>query len=47
MEEEEFQTCELLFPIMSLLGLPVTKRLVSSLLREIVALSCRAWFVVI
>ncbi len=40
MEEEEFQTRESSFPIMSLLGLPVTKRLVSSLLREIVALSC-------
>jgi hypothetical protein len=39
-EEEEFQTRELLFPIMSLLGLPVTKHSVSSLLREIVALSC-------
>ncbi len=40
MEEEEFQTRESSFPILSLVGLPVTKRLVSSLLREIVALSC-------
>jgi hypothetical protein len=40
MEEEEFQTRESSFPIMLLLGLPITKCLVSSLLHEIVALSC-------
>jgi hypothetical protein len=40
MGEEVFQTHESLFPILSLFGLPVTKCLVSSLLREIVELSC-------
>ena len=39
MEEEEFETRESSFPVLALIGLPVTKRLVSSLLREIVALS--------
>jgi hypothetical protein len=39
MEEEEFETRQSSFPVLSLVGLPVTKRLVSSLLREIVALS--------
>ena len=34
-----FGTRESSFPVLSLVGLPVTKRLVSSLLREIVALS--------
>ena len=39
-EEQEFETRESSFPILSQIGLPMTKRLVSSLLREIVALSC-------
>jgi hypothetical protein len=39
-EEQQFETCESSFPILSQIGHPDTKRLVSSLLREIVALSC-------
>ena len=38
-EEEEYVIRHSSFPILSMTGLPVTKRLVSSLLREIVALS--------
>jgi hypothetical protein len=40
MEEQEFEMRQSSFPILLQIGLPVTKRLVSSLLREIVALSC-------
>jgi hypothetical protein len=39
LEEEEYDIRESSFPILSMVALPVTKRLVSSLLREIVALS--------
>jgi hypothetical protein len=39
-EEQEFEMCESSFLTLSQIGLPVTKRLVSFLLREIVALSC-------
>jgi hypothetical protein len=39
LEEVEYEIRESSFPILSMVGLPVTKRLVSSLLREIVALS--------
>jgi hypothetical protein len=38
-EEEEYDIRESSFPILSMVALPVTKHLVSSLLREIVALS--------
>ena len=38
--EQEFETHELSFPTLSKLGVPITKRLVSYLLREVVALSC-------
>jgi hypothetical protein len=40
MEEQEFETRESSFPTLSQIGFPVTKRLVSSLLHKIVALSC-------
>jgi hypothetical protein len=40
MEEEEFQTLESLFPILLLVGLPVTKHLMLSMLRAIVTLLC-------
>jgi hypothetical protein len=39
-EEQEFETCESSFPTLSQIGFPITKRLVSSLLRDIVVLSC-------
>ena len=39
-EEQEFVTGGSSFPILSQIGFPIIKRLVSSLLREIVALSC-------
>ena len=39
LEEEEYDIRESSCPILSMVGLPVTKRLVSSLLQEIVALS--------
>ena len=39
-EEQVFETRESSSPTLSQIGIPVTKRLVSSLLREIVALSC-------
>jgi hypothetical protein len=39
LEEDEYEIRHSSFPILSMVGLPVTKRLVSSLLREIVALS--------
>jgi hypothetical protein len=38
--EQEFETRESSFPTLSKLGVPITKRLVSYLLREVVALSC-------
>jgi hypothetical protein len=36
-EEQEFESCESSFPTLSQIGLPITKQLVSYLLREIVA----------
>jgi hypothetical protein len=39
-DEQEVETCESSFPTLSKLGVPITKRLVSYLLREAVALSC-------
>jgi hypothetical protein len=39
-EEQEIETRKSSFPTLSQIGFPVTKRLVSSLMREIVALSC-------
>ncbi len=39
-EEQEFETRESSFPTLSKIGVPITKRLVSYLLREVVALSC-------
>ncbi len=39
-DEQEFETRESSFPTLSKLGVPITKRLVSYLLREVVALSC-------
>jgi hypothetical protein len=36
-EEQEFETCESSFPTLSQIGLPITKHLVSYLLRGIVA----------
>jgi hypothetical protein len=38
--EQEFETRESSFPTLSKLAVPITKRLVSYLLREVVALSC-------
>jgi hypothetical protein len=39
-DKQEFETCESSFPTLSQLGVPITKRLMSYLLREVVALSC-------
>jgi hypothetical protein len=39
-QEEEFETRESSFPTLSKIGVPITKRLVSYLLRKVVALPC-------